>query len=112
MFDDCSDAALLDGVGAASRAESAALAQRFAFISELDARRAVELVERLEVHAPESGGWLRFDVVRTDSRGRFSLGYRFKQPGAARYRFRALSLAEAAYPYLAGGSNVAAVRKR
>ena len=60
----------------------------------------------------QTGGWLRFDVVRTDSRGRFSLGYRFKQPGAARYRFRALSLAEAAYPYLAGGSNVAAVRKR
>jgi hypothetical protein len=60
----------------------------------------------------QTGGWLRFDVVRTDSHGRFSLGYRFKQPGTARYRFRALSLAEAAYPYLAGGSNVAAVRKR
>ena len=60
----------------------------------------------------QTGGWLRFNVVRTDSRGRFSLGYRFKQPGAARYRFRALSLAEAAYPYLAGGSNVASVRKR
>jgi hypothetical protein len=60
----------------------------------------------------QTGGWLRFDVVRTDSRGRFTLTYRFKQPGTARYRFRALSLAEAAYPYLAGGSNVAVVRKR
>jgi hypothetical protein len=28
------------------------------------------------------------------------------------YRFRALSLSEAAYPYLAGGSNVVKVRKR
>ena len=59
-----------------------------------------------------TGPWLRFNVVRTDARGRFHAGYRFKQPGAARYRFRALSLAEAAYPYLAGGSNAAVVRKR
>ena len=33
-------------------------------------------------------------------------------PGATLYRFRALSLSEAAYPYLAGGSNVVRVRKR
>jgi hypothetical protein len=46
MFEACSDAALIDGIGAASRAESAALAQRFALIGELDARRALELVER------------------------------------------------------------------
>ncbi len=59
-----------------------------------------------------TGPWLRFNVVRTDRRGRFRAAYRFKQPGAARYRFRALSLAEAAYPYLAGGSNAAIVRKR
>ena len=45
-------------------------------------------------------------------RGRFRATYRFQQPGAALYRFRALSLSEAAYPYLAGGSNVVAVRKR
>ena len=57
------------------------------------------------------GAWVRFNVVRTDPSGRFRAVYRFQQPGAARYRFRALSLSEAAYPYLAGGSNVVAVRK-
>jgi hypothetical protein len=58
------------------------------------------------------GGWVRFNVVRSGRTGSFRSTYRFQQPGAARYRFRALSLAEAAYPYLAGGSNVVMVRKR
>ncbi|HKE80421.1 MAG TPA: hypothetical protein VKB54_13975 [Solirubrobacteraceae bacterium] len=58
------------------------------------------------------GGWVRFNVVRSGAGGRFHATYRFQQPGAARYRFRALSLAEAAYPYLAGGSNTVIVRKR
>jgi hypothetical protein len=58
------------------------------------------------------GAWVRFNVVRTDGRGRFRSVYRFRQPGRALYRFRALSLSEAAYPYLAGGSNVVKVRKR
>jgi hypothetical protein len=57
------------------------------------------------------GGWVRFNVVRTDGGGRFRTDYRFRQAGAALYRFRALSLSEAAYPYLAGGSNVVKVRK-
>jgi hypothetical protein len=58
------------------------------------------------------GAWVRFNVIRTDRQGRFRTTYRFQQPGAATYRFRALSLAEAAYPYAAGGSNVVRVRKR
>jgi hypothetical protein len=58
------------------------------------------------------GAWVRFNVVRTSAHGRFRTTYRFQQPGTARYRFRALSLAEAAYPYLAGGSNVVRVAKR
>ncbi len=58
------------------------------------------------------GSWVRFNVVRSGRKGRFHATYRFQQPGTARYRFRALSLAEAAYPYLAGGSNVVFVRKR
>jgi hypothetical protein len=58
------------------------------------------------------GAWVRFNVVRTDRLGAFRAVYRFQQPGAALYRFRALSLSEAAYPYLAGGSNVVKVRKR
>ena len=41
------------------------------------------------------GAWVRFNVVRTDGRGRFRARYRFQQPGAALYRFRALSLSEA-----------------
>ena len=47
------------------------------------------------------GAWVRFNVVRTDCAGRFRSRYRFQQPGAAVFRFRALSLSEAAYPYLA-----------
>jgi hypothetical protein len=58
------------------------------------------------------GGWVRFNVIRTDRRGDFHTTYRFQQAGAATYRFRALSLAEAAYPYAAGGSNVVRVSKR
>jgi hypothetical protein len=58
------------------------------------------------------GGWVRFNVVRTDGGGRFRAVYRFRQAGATVFRFRALSLSEAAYPYLAGGSNVVKVRKR
>jgi hypothetical protein len=58
------------------------------------------------------GGWVRFNVVRTDHAGRFRTTYRFQQPGTTTYRFRALSLAEAAYPYAAGGSNVVRVLKR
>jgi hypothetical protein len=58
------------------------------------------------------GGWVRFNVIRTERDGRFHTTYRFQQSGAATYRFRALSLAEAAYPYAAGGSNVVRVRKR
>jgi hypothetical protein len=57
------------------------------------------------------GAWVRFNVVRTDGRGQFRAVYRFQQPGVALYRFRALSLSEAAYPYLSGGSNIVKVRK-
>ncbi len=46
MFEDRSDAALIDGIGAAKRAESAAIARRLAAIGELDALRTVELAER------------------------------------------------------------------
>jgi hypothetical protein len=65
----------------------------------------------LMAHA-SGGAWVRFNVVRSGRRGRFRATYRFQQPGVARYRFRALSLAEAAYPYPAGGSNVVVVHKR
>ena len=57
------------------------------------------------------GAWVRFNVVRTDAAGASAPVYRFRSPVRRCYRFRALSLSEAAYPYLAGGSNVVKVRK-
>ncbi len=45
MFDSLSDAALIDAVGEATRAESVAAARRYGLIGALDARRARELVE-------------------------------------------------------------------
>jgi len=58
------------------------------------------------------GAWVRFNVIRTDRAGRFHTTYRFQQQGAATYRFRSLSLAEAASPYVPGGSNIVRVHKR
>ena len=46
MFDGVSDAGLIDGMADCSRAESIAIATRLACVGELDARRAVELIER------------------------------------------------------------------
>ena len=46
MFEDVTDAALIDAMGEATREESAAIARRFALIGELDARRAREWEER------------------------------------------------------------------
>jgi Domain of unknown function (DUF222) len=46
VFDTLTDAALIDGIGDASRQESAAVARQYALIGELDARRAVQLAER------------------------------------------------------------------
>ena len=46
MFDTLTDAALIDGIGDASRQESAAVARQYALIGELDARRAEQLAER------------------------------------------------------------------
>ena len=46
MFEDFTDAALIDAMGEATRDESAATARRFALIGELDARRAREWEER------------------------------------------------------------------
>ncbi len=46
MFEDFTDAALIDAMGEATRDESAAIARRLALIGELDARRARELAER------------------------------------------------------------------
>ena len=52
------------------------------------------------------GAWVRFNVVRTDARGGSDRSTASASRARRCYRFRALSLTEAAYPYLAGGSNV------
>lgn len=62
----------------------------------------------LEARSP-GGAWLEFDVIRSDARGRFHAGYRFKFPGPAEYQFRVLCEAEADYPYATGASNVVGV---
>lgn len=62
----------------------------------------------LEARSPGSQ-WLEFDVIRTDSRGRYHASYRFKFPGPASYQFRVLCEAEADYPFASGSSRVVGV---
>jgi hypothetical protein len=65
----------------------------------------------LEARSPGSR-WLEFDVIRSDARGRYHAGYRFKFPGPADYQFRVLCTAEADYPFAAGSSQPVGVRER
>ncbi len=65
----------------------------------------------LEARSPGSG-WIEFDVIRTDARGRYHASYRFKFPGPADYRFRVRSEPESGYPFAGGASNVVGVRER
>ena len=65
----------------------------------------------LEARSP-GGQWLEFDVIRSDSRGRYHAGYRFKFPGPAEYQFRVLCEAEADYPFATGSSHVVGVHER
>jgi hypothetical protein len=65
----------------------------------------------LEARSP-GGGWLEFDVIRSDARGRFHASYRFKFPGPALYQFRVLCEAEADYPFATGASKVVGVFER
>jgi len=66
----------------------------------------------LVLEARSAGGpWIKFDVVRTDRRGRYRASYRFRFPGPARYQFRVVAEPEGDYPYAAGASNTLAVRE-
>jgi hypothetical protein len=69
---------------------------------------------KLLVLEARSGGrsWIKFNVVRSDRRGRFHASYRFKFPGPTTYRFRVLSEAEADYPYASAASRSVLVRER
>jgi hypothetical protein len=57
------------------------------------------------------GRWNTFATVRSSKSGKFKYRYRFKRTyGRAKYRFRALSRFEAAYPFVAGHSKTVSVR--
>jgi hypothetical protein len=64
----------------------------------------------LEARSP-GGTWIEFDVIRTDSRGRYHASYRFKFPGPADYQFRVRSEPESDYPFAAGASAVVSVHE-
>jgi hypothetical protein len=59
-----------------------------------------------------SGSWLQFKVIRANARGLFRAIYRFRFAGPVHYQFRVLSESEADYPFIAGTSNMVAVRER
>jgi hypothetical protein len=57
----------------------------------------------VELQVVLSGRWQTFQTARTDSRGRWSVRYRFRRScGLVHYRFRAHLPAEAGYPFEAG----------
>jgi len=56
--------------------------------------------------------WRQFQVLATRAHGRYRARYRFRLPGPVTYEFRAVSPAEADFPYGAGTSNVVRVRER
>ncbi|HTA96361.1 MAG TPA: hypothetical protein VK730_01810 [Solirubrobacteraceae bacterium] len=55
--------------------------------------------------------WRQFQVLSTGAGGHYHASYRFRLPGPITYEFRAVSPAEADFPYAAGSSNVVAVRE-
>ncbi len=65
----------------------------------------------LEARSP-GGRWIEFDVVRTDTKGRFRSSYRFRFPGPANYGFRAVSEPEADFPFTTGASITVGVHER
>jgi hypothetical protein len=73
MFEDFTDAALIDAMDEATREESAAAARRFALIGQLDARRAREWEERsLWATDPYEAVAAEISAAQNISRGRAS----------------------------------------
>ena len=69
----------------------------------------------LEARAGGAGSdspWRQFQVLATRAHGRYRATYRFRLPGPVTYEFRAVSPAEADFPYGVGVSNVVRVRER
>ncbi|MGA7703257.1 MAG: hypothetical protein WB998_00010 [Solirubrobacteraceae bacterium] len=59
-----------------------------------------------------NGPWREFQVLSTAARGRFHASYRFRLAGPIDYRFRAVCLHEADYPYATGSSPPVLVHER
>jgi hypothetical protein len=68
--------------------------------------------KQLVLEASSGGGWIEFDTITTHANGRYRATYRFRFPGPAVYRFRAISPYEADFPFLDGVSNVVRVFER
>ncbi|MGA9876148.1 MAG: carboxypeptidase-like regulatory domain-containing protein, partial [Solirubrobacteraceae bacterium] len=69
----------------------------------------------LEARAEGAGAhspWRQFQVLATRAHGRYRATYRFRLPGPITYAFRAVSPAEADFPYGAGVSNLVRVYER
>jgi hypothetical protein len=69
--------------------------------------------KQLVLEARSAGSpWIEFDVVRSDSHGRYRASYRFKFSGPADYQFRVRSEPESDFPFAAGSSNIVGVHER
>jgi hypothetical protein len=68
--------------------------------------------KQLVLEASSGGGWVQFDTIATDAKGRYRASYRFKFPGPVHYQFRVVCKHEADFPFLTGISNVVHVRER
>jgi hypothetical protein len=61
--------------------------------------------KQLVLEASSGGGWVQFDTIATNAKGRYRASYRFKFPGPVHYQFRVVCKHEADFPFLAGISN-------
>lgn len=90
MFDKISDGGLVEAIGAAARAESAAIARRLSAVGELYARRAVQWAERelwcadpFEAVAAEVSAAQHISRGRAGTQIRYGIELRDRLPGLA-----------------------------
>jgi hypothetical protein len=101
------------GIALAISPRTAGAGSTIAFTGHLRGRPVPAEGKQLVLEARSPGGtWIQFKVVRTDRRGRYRAGYRFRFPGPAVYQFRVVSEPESDYPFAAGSSRVLSVRER
>jgi hypothetical protein len=68
--------------------------------------------KQLVLEASSGGGWVQFDTLTTNAKGRYRASYRFKFPGPVSYEFRVVSSYESDFPFLKGISNSVGVLER